>query len=84
MALDYAAYGVCNGKIDYISTVHTRTTAKNLVDYWKKNCSLDESFYCKQENVPEKYREQVKEYWIEYDASHKCPVEEYDIDALPW
>lgn len=84
MSLDYNAYCVSNGKLIDISTVHTRQTARSLVDYWEKSGHLADSFSCKKGNEPREYREQVKEYWREYDESHKCPVQEYDEDDLPW
>lgn len=83
-SFDYAAYSVYNGEIDYISTVHTKETAKNLVEYWKKFPHLKDSFYCRQDKVPTKYREMVAEYWREYEESFPKRETEIDSDALPF
>ena len=83
-SFDYAAYSVCNGEVDFISPVHTRETAKNLVDYWKKSAHLTESFYCKKGNIPAKFKKSVEEYWQEYEKAHPKQETETDPDALPW
>lgn len=77
----YHACLVQNGQIEYISYPLTRSSAIDLVEYWKHNRPIfANSFSYK--TIPAKWKKQIEAY-IEAEKAMQ-PIPESDPEALPF